>query len=390
MFMLPMKYITPSTTRGVDARPRSPGRSMCQSTERSATFPSWTCVRGLYRFSLVVLPKPSQLPAWASDSSASATSSTSVRGSSAPAPDPGTDSVQPHGTATSRRSERRAPLIAGQDRERGGSESDAGPGQRVRRRTSGGVRLMAVHSAGGWWRSYGHSRCAANRRRGAARRAPGRVGDGSATSTVVQPVPDFQSLGSQAAVPAGDDLFHLRLGLPNTQRSGVAPPRPALTFAPPFGYFCGRREALDKPGASMSADNRIRVTLRWIQIKDSHDLDGEGEFRFHTKVSSGGQTQELGFPDPPAFYRISDNPRLNKVDKLDKVLYEGEAGETLLVELFGTEHDTITPNDLLEGYRREFSGPVSSWLGRYQPMDEGPDDPENLTDWRVCYDIEMA
>ncbi len=141
---------------------------------------------------------------------------------------------------------------------------------------------------------------------------------------------------------------------------------------------------------SETGANQIRVILRWIQIKDSHDLDGEGEFRFHAKVSTGGRSQELDFPDPPAYYRIKDHPRFSKVDKLDKVLYEGEAGETMLVELSGFEYDRFSPPDALAEYRREFTGPVDSWLGRYQPTDEGPDDPENMTDWRVCYDVERA
>ena len=125
---------------------------------------------------------------------------------------------------------------------------------------------------------------------------------------------------------------------------------------------------------SAESGDRIRVILRWIQIKDSHDLDGEGEFRFRTKVSTGGETQELSFPDPPAYYRVSDNPRLSKVEKLDKILYEGEAGETLVVEMSGLEHDLISPHDPLEDYRREFTGPVSSWVGRHEPIDEGPGD----------------
>ena len=140
----------------------------------------------------------------------------------------------------------------------------------------------------------------------------------------------------------------------------------------------------------MNNQDRIRVTLRWIQIKESHDLDGEGEFRFRTKISTGGESQEHRFPDPPHYYRISDNPRLSTIDMLDKVLYEGVAGETLLVEMSGTEHDALSPNDLLADYRREFTGPVSSWIGRHHPMDEAPDDPENLKDWRVCYEIETA
>ncbi len=135
--------------------------------------------------------------------------------------------------------------------------------------------------------------------------------------------------------------------------------------------------------------NRIRVILRWIQIKDNLEpaWDDEGEFRFRSKVTTGGTSHELKFPEK-GFWSISDHPRRNKVDKIDKVLYEGEAGDSLVVELFGEELDQLTANDHLEDYRREFTGSPSSWVGRHEPTDEGPGDAENLSNWRVCYDIE--
>ena len=137
---------------------------------------------------------------------------------------------------------------------------------------------------------------------------------------------------------------------------------------------------------------RIRVILRWIQIKDNKEAawDDEGEFRFRSRITTGGVTEELEFPDPPAFWSISDHPRRSKVDKIDKVLFEGDAGSSLVVELSGTELDTLSSDDPLEEYRREFTGPVDSWLGTHFPADEGGDDPENLSDWRVCYDVERA
>jgi hypothetical protein len=116
----------------------------------------------------------------------------------------------------------------------------------------------------------------------------------------------------------------------------------------------------------------------------------EGEFRFTSRVTTGGETTELVFPDPPKYWTVRDDPRYNKIDKIDKVLFEGEAGDSLVVELSGVELDRFTPDDPLEDYRKEFTGPVSSWVGRYQPTDEGTGDPENMSDWRVCYDIEMA
>ena len=137
--------------------------------------------------------------------------------------------------------------------------------------------------------------------------------------------------------------------------------------------------------------DRIHVILRWIQIKDSKEAvwDDEGEFRFRSKITTGGDSHEVEFPEQ-GYWSISDHPRRNKVDKIDKTLYEGDAGENLTVELFGVELDQLTAHDQLADYRREFSGPASSWIGRHQPTDEGSGDPENMVDWRICYDIEQA
>ena len=142
---------------------------------------------------------------------------------------------------------------------------------------------------------------------------------------------------------------------------------------------------------SDSGNGQIRVILRWIQIKDNKEAMwyDEGEFRFRSVVTTAGQSHEIQFPEQ-GYWSISDHPRRNKVDKIDKVLYEGACGESLVIELFGEELDDFTPNDHLENYRREYSGDASSWIGRHQPTDEGSDDPENMVDWRVCYDIESV
>jgi hypothetical protein len=110
--------------------------------------------------------------------------------------------------------------------------------------------------------------------------------------------------------------------------------------------------------------------------------------RCGTTITTDGESHELTFPEQ-GYWSISDHPRRNKVDKIDKVLYEGGFGESLVVELFGEELDDFTANDHLEDYRREYAGDASTWIGRHQPTDEGSDDPENMVDWRVCYDIEM-
>jgi hypothetical protein len=140
-----------------------------------------------------------------------------------------------------------------------------------------------------------------------------------------------------------------------------------------------------------SGGGRIRVVLRWIQITDNKEApwDEEGEFRFRARISSGGKTEEVRFPED-GYWSISDHPRRNKVDRIDKVLFEGEAGPTLLVEFFGEEIDALSTNDPLDEYRREYTGAVSTWLGRHEPTDEGKADPEGLSDWRLCYDIESV
>ncbi len=142
---------------------------------------------------------------------------------------------------------------------------------------------------------------------------------------------------------------------------------------------------------SQNGGTRIRVILRWIQIKDNKEAmwDDEGEFRFRSKVTTGDVVKELEFPEQ-GYWAISDHPRRNKVDKIDKELFDGEVGDTMVVELFGVELDQMSANDELEDYRREYTGDPSTWVGRHQPTDEGSDDPENMSDWRVCYDIEVV
>lgn len=140
-----------------------------------------------------------------------------------------------------------------------------------------------------------------------------------------------------------------------------------------------------------NAGKRIRVIIRWVQIKDKLEpfFKEHGEFRFRSRVTSGDQVSEARFPEE-GHWEISDLPRFSKVDKIDKVLFEGAAGDSLVVELFGEEIDQLSANDQLDDYRREFTGPAESWVGFHQPGDEGSPDPENMALWRVGYEIEMA
>ena len=76
--------------------------------------------------------------------------------------------------------------------------------------------------------------------------------------------------------------------------------------------------------------------------------------------------RNIGFPNR-AIIRYRTTPRWNKLDKMNKLMFEGEAGDSLVVELRGVELDDLSADDELERYQREFSGPAESWIGRHQP-----------------------
>lgn len=141
----------------------------------------------------------------------------------------------------------------------------------------------------------------------------------------------------------------------------------------------------------VNSGKRIRVILRWIQVKDKLEpfFKEYGEFFFRTKVTTGPVTVEHRLPEK-GHWEISDHPRFSRVDKIDRVLFEGEPGDTMSVQLFGEEIDTLSENDHLDAYHRDFSGDCAGWIGNYVPSDEGSEDPEEMSNWRVRYDIEMA
>lgn len=135
----------------------------------------------------------------------------------------------------------------------------------------------------------------------------------------------------------------------------------------------------------------IKVVLRWVQILDTLDpaYEEKGEFRFTARVTDGsGTVHETRMPEEGR-YPISDHPAWRKKG-LDQVIFEGEPGAELTVELIGEELDRLTPNEQLDSYRRVFEGPADRWIGRYSPDAEGPADPETMSNWRVCYDIERG
>lgn len=135
---------------------------------------------------------------------------------------------------------------------------------------------------------------------------------------------------------------------------------------------------------------QVRVILRWLEIKDMLEPSYEqhGEFRFTSRVSSGDTVMETRFPEK-GHWEISDRPRFNRVNGIDKVIFEGQVGDSLVVELSGEEIDLFSANDKLNDYRREFAGPAETWIGVQAPGNEGLNDPENMDLWRVCYEIEL-
>ncbi|HUG41328.1 MAG TPA: hypothetical protein VMM12_12645 [Longimicrobiales bacterium] len=143
------------------------------------------------------------------------------------------------------------------------------------------------------------------------------------------------------------------------------------------------------------AGTRIRITLRYLEVLDRKDLDDYGEFvfRFKGSVPERGVVQETRIPET-GHYSISDHVAMNRLT-LDKVVFDGEVqdGETLVLEATGEELDRLSANDYLAPYRREFTGPVSGWIGDHTPWDEGSDDvtdPEQLGDWRFAFRIDSA
>jgi hypothetical protein len=137
--------------------------------------------------------------------------------------------------------------------------------------------------------------------------------------------------------------------------------------------------------------DRIRVILKWIQILDKLEpaYKEKGEFRFTARVSNDlGESRETKMPES-GHYSISDHPAWNKLT-MDKLIFEGAPGNKLTVQLDGEEIDLFSANDHLDHYQREFTGPLDEWLGWYGPGDERSTDPENLSNWRVCYEIVRA
>lgn len=142
------------------------------------------------------------------------------------------------------------------------------------------------------------------------------------------------------------------------------------------------------------AARHVRVTVSYVEILDRKDLDEHGEFVFEFRASVPGRQLDQATRVPESGHlSISDHPSMNKVSLNTKV-FEGEVdeGDTLVLEVRGRELDMMSKDDELTTYRRELTGPVSSWAGSYTPWDEGAadaPDPEQLGDWRLAYTVEV-
>lgn len=145
---------------------------------------------------------------------------------------------------------------------------------------------------------------------------------------------------------------------------------------------------------SEASGQRIRVTVRAVQILESLDVDKTGEFIFWSSVSSDGNAPvERRYP-ASGHMKISEEPVFNRA-VLNWVIFEGEVSDHLSVEVKGEEEDRFGSNDFLTTYEREFRGPADDWVGAYGPgEDAGGDaddhDPEMMSDWRVTLRVERA
>lgn len=143
------------------------------------------------------------------------------------------------------------------------------------------------------------------------------------------------------------------------------------------------------------AAQHVRITVNYVEILDRKDLDEHGEFVFEFTTAIPGRAVEQTVRIPEKGYiSISDHPSMNKVT-LNTVVFEGEVeeGDEMVLEGKGTELDILTANDELNPYRRDFSGPIAGWGGRYGPWDEGSkhdSDPEQLGDWRLAFTVDVG
>jgi len=139
--------------------------------------------------------------------------------------------------------------------------------------------------------------------------------------------------------------------------------------------------------------SHVRVILEKVRITDDHDpwFKGRGEFSFAASVGFNDvpdRRHTVRLP-PRGTIKIGDRPGANE-HRLDVCVFDGFVAEAdrMTIEIAPTEHDWLTRDDRLCRYRRRFDGPPETWVGRHGPDDEGPADPERLSDWMLWYRVE--
>jgi hypothetical protein len=144
---------------------------------------------------------------------------------------------------------------------------------------------------------------------------------------------------------------------------------------------------------AMHPVSRIRVVLERIRIRNDHDpwLKGRGEFSFSCVTTLGvGSTRRHAARLPArGTLKIDEKPGRNE-HRLETCVFDGYVSEkdSMTFEIFPTEHDLFDSDDKPCVYRRRFSQPPETWVGKYRPDDEGLHDAERLPDWDVYYRIE--
>jgi len=139
--------------------------------------------------------------------------------------------------------------------------------------------------------------------------------------------------------------------------------------------------------------SRIRVVLDKVRILNDHDnwLKGRGEISFLSCVSFNNENDRTTVRRLPAagVFKMSDRPGQNEYP-IGACLFDGYVAEndSMALEILPTEHDWLKTDDRFYLYRRAFSYPPETWVGRYSPDDDAAPDAERLADWLLWYRIE--
>ena len=140
------------------------------------------------------------------------------------------------------------------------------------------------------------------------------------------------------------------------------------------------------------SSQRVRIVLDRIQILDAQESWVDpGEFRFDSVVAVDRDLARAVRRTVPeqGEYKLNDD---DSVD-VGVVLFDGslDAASELSISIGGTEFDWTQWGDSVDQlttYRRVFRGDPRSWAGKYGP-DQESDDPENVSQWRLWYHIDV-